>query len=197
MKPNSYPPTKVEPWTPVVPRRLLPITPPPEPLDRPALPTPQRTPSFNAPYTLSTHLIPACYLRRGRFLPVPPPLPSNAPKDERARILKAYKHDLRIERGQMLTDGYPKVLWNCVNRYARNGLTSKNRTGLTLFFAHANGFPKEVRPEDSGRPSGTDASPHPQFRSGSLLWRRYWHLRQAPLLTKCGAGSRYSMATLP
>lgn len=44
----------------------------------------------------------------------------------------------------MLTDGYPKVLWNCVNRYARNGLTSKNRTGLTLFFAHANGFPKEI-----------------------------------------------------
>ncbi|RXW19272.1 hypothetical protein EST38_g6587 [Candolleomyces aberdarensis] len=44
----------------------------------------------------------------------------------------------------MLTDGHPKVLWNCINRYVRKDLSPSNRTGLTLFVAHANGFPKEI-----------------------------------------------------
>ena len=43
-----------------------------------------------------------------------------------------------------MTDGYPLVLWNCVNRYVKQGLNVSNKTGVTLFFAHANGFPKEV-----------------------------------------------------
>lgn len=49
-------------------------------------------------------------------------------------------------RGSTWTDGYPRVLWNCVNRYVRNDLNLKagSSTGLTLFFAHANGFPKEM-----------------------------------------------------
>jgi hypothetical protein len=59
-------------------------------------------------------------------------------------MVKEYYHDLRVERGAMVTDGHPKVLWNCINRYVRNDLSPSNRTGLTLFFAHANGFPKEV-----------------------------------------------------
>ena len=145
MKPNSYPQVEISPWQPVDVRPLLPIYPPPEPLERPALPTKQRTPSFNAPYTLSTHLIPSCYLRAGRFAPMLPPLPPNLSKEERAARVKEYYHDLRVERGAMVTDGHPKVLWNCINRYVRNNLSSSNRTGLTLFFAHANGFPKEVR----------------------------------------------------
>ena len=37
--------------------------------------------------------------------------------------------------------GYERVLWNCVNRYYR---VEGKGEGLTLFFAHANGFPKEV-----------------------------------------------------
>lgn len=145
MKPNSYPPTPVIPWPPITPRLLLPVYPPPEPLERPALPTKQRTASFDAPYTLSTHLFPACYLRTGRFVPIPEAPPSNLSKEERARIQAQYHHELRVERGAMITDGHPKVLWNCANRYVRKGITGKNRTGLTLFFAHANGFPKEVR----------------------------------------------------
>ena len=72
-------------------------------------------------------------------------LPPNLSKEERAARVKEYYHDLRVERGAMVTDGHPKVLWNCINRYVRNNLSSSNRTGLTLFFAHANGFPKEVR----------------------------------------------------
>lgn len=42
--------------------------------------------------------------------------------------------------------GTKKVLWCCLNRYSRKakgGKESKS-SGVTLFFAHANGFPKEV-----------------------------------------------------
>ena len=144
MKPNSYPPQDVPAWTPINVRQLLPVYPPPEPLDLPALPTKQRTPSFTSPYAISTHIIPACYLRRGRFGDVPPAPPTNVSKEERAKILKSYVHDLVIDKGFMMSDGYPKVYWNVLNRYVRRGLSASNRTGLTLFFAHANGFPKEA-----------------------------------------------------
>jgi hypothetical protein len=40
-------------------------------------------------------------------------------------------------------EGSRQLLWNCVNRYVKNGMNEQG--GLTLFFAHANGFPKEVR----------------------------------------------------
>jgi hypothetical protein len=40
-------------------------------------------------------------------------------------------------------EGSRKLLWNCLNRYVKNDLSKQS--GLTLFFAHANGFPKEVR----------------------------------------------------
>jgi hypothetical protein len=35
-----------------------------------------------------------------------------------------------------------KLLWNSINRYVKR--VQDGRKGLTLFFAHANGFPKEV-----------------------------------------------------
>ncbi|KAF8902571.1 hypothetical protein CPB84DRAFT_1775707 [Gymnopilus junonius] len=91
-------------------------------------------PIFNAPYTLSTHLFPACYLRTTRPVPVPEPPSPNASKEERRRILKATELALTALRGSTVTDGHP---W-CY------GLDERNRTGITLFFAHANGFPKEI-----------------------------------------------------
>jgi pimeloyl-ACP methyl ester carboxylesterase len=39
-------------------------------------------------------------------------------------------------------EGSKKVLWNCINRYVKKG--SRGESGLTLFFAHANGFFKEI-----------------------------------------------------
>lgn len=37
------------------------------------------------------------------------------------------------------------MLWNCVNRYARGGKGASVKTkGITLFLAHATGFPREV-----------------------------------------------------
>jgi hypothetical protein len=43
-----------------------------------------------------------------------------------------------------VTDGHPRVLWNCLNRYVRQGLDESSSTGITLFLAHATGFPKEI-----------------------------------------------------
>ncbi|KAH6910751.1 Alpha/beta hydrolase family-domain-containing protein [Coprinopsis sp. MPI-PUGE-AT-0042] len=140
----SYPQVSQTPWEPVDVRPLPPIYPPPEPLEFPDLPTPQRTPIFSAPFDLTTHIIPACYLRRGRFAPVLPPPPRNASKEERAKILSSFFKEIRFGRGPMKTEGYPKVLWNVLNRYVRKGLKADNSTGLTLFFAHANGFNKEI-----------------------------------------------------
>lgn len=40
-------------------------------------------------------------------------------------------------------EGSDKLLWNCLNRYVKKDLVEGGK-GVTLFFAHANGFPKEV-----------------------------------------------------
>lgn len=71
-----------------------------------------------------------------------PPLPKGTlSREERAQLSAHYVKELRINRPHMRTDGYPQVLWNCINRYVRK---VPSGTGLTLFFAHANGFPKEI-----------------------------------------------------
>jgi len=125
-------------------RDLLPIYPPPEPLDLPPLPTEQRKPSFDAPYTLSTHLIPAAYLRTTWPAPIPPLPPANASKEERNDIVMKAFQTLAANSQKRVMVGYPRVLWNCLNRYVRKGLNGSNRTGVTLFLASGNGFPKEV-----------------------------------------------------
>lgn len=77
-------------------------------------------------------------------MPVPTPPPANVSKEERRAILAATRKQLDAYRTTKVTDGYPRLLWNCVNRYVKKDLSERNRTGVTLFFAHANGFPKEV-----------------------------------------------------
>jgi hypothetical protein len=42
----------------------------------------------------------------------------------------------------MDNEGNTQPLWCVLNRYVRTNATGG---GVTLFFAHANGFPKEVR----------------------------------------------------
>ncbi|TFK19251.1 hypothetical protein FA15DRAFT_674601 [Coprinopsis marcescibilis] len=109
----------------------------------------QDNPNFldgDLPFDLTTHIIPSCHLRTGRFEPIPSFPADSLSKEERAKVLARYKEELRFDRGHLRTDGYPKVLWNCVNRYVRRGVGvgGAGGTGLTLFFAHANGFPKEI-----------------------------------------------------
>ena len=48
--------------------------------------------------------------------------------------------------GELLGEGSRKPLWVCLNRYRRRVSSSEGEMGgVTLFFVHANGFPKEVR----------------------------------------------------
>jgi len=157
MEGDSYPQCALSTSEKITLRDLLPIYPPPEPLECPPLPSPPRKPAFNAPYILSTHLVPAAYLRTTRPTPVPASPPPDISKEARNQILeKAFQTLLAAQsRRANVTDGYPRVLWNCLNRYVKKGSkieprstsNSKNSIGggVTLFLAHANGFPKEVR----------------------------------------------------
>ncbi|KAJ3488672.1 hypothetical protein NLJ89_g11591 [Agrocybe chaxingu] len=116
MEPNAYPRVPFT-WEPVEPRKPLPIYPPPEPLESlPALPSPPRKPIFDAPYTLSTHVFPAAYLRTTRLAPEPPLPPPNASKEERKRAIAEVQRQLTALRTSKVTEGYPRLLWNCVNR---------------------------------------------------------------------------------
>jgi hypothetical protein len=111
----------------------------------PVLPSPPRKPAFDASFTLTTHLFPATYLRTTRLFPLPNSPLAGATKEERHRLsAETAYHLLDWGNDTTMTDGYPLVLWNCVNRYVKQGLNVSNKTGVTLFFAHANGFPKEV-----------------------------------------------------
>ena len=154
---TSYPPphegytfSKLSP----PPRDLLPIYPPQEPLVFPALPSPTRDrASFDAPYRLSTHLVPAAYLRTAWNAPVPDVRGDGVgtgvgAKEERVRMMeRVYEAicDNCVYAGAG-TDGHPAVLWNCVNRYVREEVHNavEGGGGATLFLAHATGFPKEV-----------------------------------------------------
>jgi hypothetical protein len=151
MSQNSYPQPPPFTWNKHHIRDVLPIYPPTrETLDSiqpPVLPSPPRKPAFDAPFTLTTHLFPATYLRTSKSLPLPKPPPAGATKEERHRVFAETTLQL-LDWGNdttmVMDDGYPLVLWNCVNRYVKNDLNEFNKTGVTLFFAHANGFPKEV-----------------------------------------------------
>ena len=138
-------------WRPAATRSILPIFPPPEPLVKPALPSPPRQPTLDAPYTLTTHIFPAAYLRTAAHVPVPRSPPENATKAERQEFSMRTTKKLRDMRTTVDPQAVPQVLWSCANRYVRNDLhsgrtigTTRSRPGITLFFAHANGFPKEV-----------------------------------------------------
>ena len=191
-KPNAYPEPPPFNWDidAVEIRDVLPVYPPPEPLSRPELPSPAREPEFNSTWTLTTHLIPACYLRTTRFTPEPEIPPPTVPKDERKRLLVKARLELDELRTSKVTDGYPRVLWNCVNRYVRKDLDAHNRTGLTLSFQHANGFAKEV--------SIVIILTKLNFifvRYLSLHWPTCSRHLQPTSLMKCGSGNPCSMAT--
>ena len=148
------------PWlVPPIPLRpLLPICPPTLAQPLPALPSPHRAPQIHPSFALSTHIVPAAYIRSSPHVPRPPPSIMPAPslgtgkkptKEEKLRKATEVRNWLLEARENDADDGagYKSVLWNCVNRYYRidSGRGRATGRGLTLFFAHANGFPKEVR----------------------------------------------------
>ena len=156
---SSIPPPS-SPW--VVPptplRPLLPIFPPTLPLQLPALPSPQRVPNIHPSFALSTHILQAAHIRSTPHVPLPPTSLMPGPplgtgkkltKEEKIRKATETRRWLLEARPKDADDsvGYKRALWNCANRYYRtdSGRRRTHGQGLTLFIAHANGFPKEVR----------------------------------------------------
>jgi pimeloyl-ACP methyl ester carboxylesterase len=136
-------------WEPYQVRQLLTQLPPPEIPNLPFLPSQPRQPAFDAPYTLTTHILPAAYPRTSPDVPLQQLPPDSASKSERKRALTKIRDDIMKMHEDVGSgkygEGSKKVLWNCVNRYVRNDLDAEKATGgVTLFFTHANGFPKEI-----------------------------------------------------
>jgi hypothetical protein len=143
MQSLSYPPVKPAPFRTIIPRPTIPVYPPPEPLQYPNLPCKPRQVSFHPQFSLSTHIVPATHLRTVPYEPLPPPLSPTLSKPERMAYYEELCLQLRTKLGALApSSGQPRVLWNCLNRFVRKEATG---SGLTLFLAHANGFPKEVR----------------------------------------------------
>jgi hypothetical protein len=139
----------------------LPIYPPPEDPTflKPDLPSPPREPfwkslSSHPAYSLSTHIVPAAFLRSTPEidLPVPPHICEDRrlrQKDIREGVnrlweLRRQENNRRQQAGAKIK--FERRLWICLNRYVRKDLNAgtRRKKGLTLFFAHANGFNKEV-----------------------------------------------------
>jgi hypothetical protein len=138
---------ELPPWSSINPRPLAPLQRHPEPSTLPSLPSPPRQPAFSHLYTLSTHIIPAAYPRLTADVSEPERVPDTGiDKEERKRIGDQRAGEMLAARWRQINgepmEGSRKLLWNCVNRYARNDMNGQK--GLTLFLAHANGFPKEV-----------------------------------------------------
>lgn len=134
-------------------RSLEPLGPPhPLPKTLPTLPSPPRKSLLPSEWQLTTHLIPAASPRTTPLTPVPviPPFTPGMDKRERKTQLEALAGKLgemkvKQRNGELGVLGNDETqLWCCVNRYARASVGSGSKKGVTLFFAHANGFPKEV-----------------------------------------------------
>ena len=147
------PPSKPPKVPSIHPRKLIPIHPYPTPLTYPELPS-RRPSHFSYAYSLTTHIIPAAYPRvvPDVLLTLPDLPDSIADKEERKRVNDERTHNILTLRKDYLQKGAgvgcqpgsKKPLWNCINRIVRKDLGEGRGRGLTLFFAHANGFHKEV-----------------------------------------------------
>ncbi|KAL1735272.1 Alpha/beta hydrolase family-domain-containing protein [Schizophyllum commune] len=103
-------------------------------------------------FTYSKHLIPACKLRT---VPTQYDMPRADPallaskerrKAEMERVALEVRKVVLSDEWCQETSGYkPAVpLFNSLARFRRNGAETRTKPGLTLFFAHANGFNKET-----------------------------------------------------
>ncbi|KAJ7775117.1 Alpha/beta hydrolase family-domain-containing protein [Mycena metata] len=139
----SYPlPLNPRPSTGTHHAQLLPIYPPPVS----ALPNPLPSPIPPRPfpdsrYKVSTHLVPAAHLRTTPLSESSPPSASFTASKEERRTINAARAAWVLEQASRPHGRHERVLWSAVNRYVR---TDGPGAGVTLFLAHANGFPKET-----------------------------------------------------
>jgi len=147
--PSTYAFEPTPEWISVNPKPLLPFRTRGEDLPKPPLPSPPRDEFFNDNYTVSTHLIPAACPRLTPDVPLPPAPEFSTDPSERKRNIQQTAAQIRelqalYDQGKFGEERSEKLLWNCVNRYARRRVRSYGKSGLTLLLTHANGFPKEV-----------------------------------------------------
>lgn len=145
---STYPFEPSPPWTTVNPKPFLPFRTRygSEELEAPPLPSPRNEP-FNDNYIVSTHLVPAGCPRLTPDIPLPvvPKFKTNTAerkRDIQQLFTEIIERQERFVRGELGGERSEKPLWNCVNRYVKR--VQDGRKGLTLFLAHANGFPKEI-----------------------------------------------------
>ncbi|GJE99575.1 alpha/beta hydrolase [Phanerochaete sordida] len=134
-------------------RALPPLLAPPLPAQLPRLPCGQRRAAAEIAvhYELSTHLVPAAHPRLTPDVPAPPPPVWSADKAQyQASVQRTLDAILRARRqqwaGELPAEGSRTLLWNCIDRYVRRkgARQDTGRPPVTLFCAHANGFPKET-----------------------------------------------------
>ncbi|KAG2159382.1 Alpha/beta hydrolase family-domain-containing protein [Suillus bovinus] len=143
---STYPLEPTPPWTTVNPRPFLPFRTRCGSEELPSLPSP-RNELFNDNYVVSTHLVPAGCPRLTPDIPLPvlPNFSTNSAERKRdieQLLAEINERQARFVSGELGGERSEKPLWNCVNRYTKR--VQDGRRGLTLFFAHANGFPKEI-----------------------------------------------------
>ena len=145
-------PDQYVPLADIRPRPLVPFI-PPSPSNLPPLPSPLRKSLIDESYILTTHLVPAACPRTTPYVPEPQLPPFTKDKQKyRAATTELGEHIIDVKgkevSGELNAEESHAQLWNCVNRYVKRDQSPKGtkRDGkpLTLFFAHANGFPKEV-----------------------------------------------------
>lgn len=129
---------------------LMPLeTPPPCP-DLPKLPS-SRKRTADSSFTVTTHLLLAAFPRSTPDVPLPDPPTWTEDKAQWKDAVRAKADEILSTKQRQLAgklDGAPsrQPLWICVNRYRRkNARTTGHGASITLFFAHATGYPKEVR----------------------------------------------------
>ncbi|KAG1752171.1 Alpha/beta hydrolase family-domain-containing protein [Suillus lakei] len=145
---STYPFEPTPPWTTVNPRPFLPFRTRygSKELGAPPLPSPRNEP-FDDNYVVSTHLVPAGCPRLTPDIPLPVVPKFSTDASERMRDIQQLVDEIierqeRFVQGELGGERSEKLLWNCVNRYVKR--VQDGRKGLTLFLAHANGFPKEI-----------------------------------------------------
>ncbi|EJU01428.1 alpha/beta-hydrolase [Dacryopinax primogenitus] len=158
MERNAYPPPPgpMEDYVPYAVRSLPPIVPVslPQHLRLPNLPSPQRESPFPE-FVLTTHLTP-CARMRAHPTATKPSIRPAYPGEEstgqgkrgRAREVSDLTHKLwqqweEVHHTPSWVGEEGPQLWAVVNRFVRRGAEG-GAGGLTLFFVHSNGYPKET-----------------------------------------------------
>ncbi|KAI0649944.1 Alpha/Beta hydrolase protein [Trametes meyenii] len=147
----TFPPPEPFEFETVHPKDLGPLE-DPEASTPPELPSPPRKSLLDPWFTLSTHFIPSASPRTTPNVPLPPLPKWTASKDEYKASVKKTAEEVtsakeKQRRGEL--DHLPrgrKPFWNCINRYVKKRSAGEGdlANGVTLFFGHANGFPKEI-----------------------------------------------------